>query len=501
MIRRIGFFSVLLAVSLGCLYAQSFGSVDNEKADDVFVIDAERGFTAQVEINTNLFQWTGVNFSDEGERFKRNGYSLIDNLPFGGTNILDGTNVGFAYNDAWYGGNVSVNRNGLAGIKAWIGFWDNRFKISAGNDIGYGYADSQGADAGLRVYDDSVRNTGEGEKENESIDTNKNPDNITRDQGVLFEFDYAPIKIALAAGGNFVDMAKNMGGVRNIQTGTYTQEPVYGIRLQYGINIGGKIGEFAKVNAAYILQTNKDETEYEYLQTTKKTVPKKADTEITNHLFGVYGSLYPFGNDTLGITIGYAGILVNYLDEFSAGNKTVQPQVLKNGINLTARYKLDKFTIKTDHNYSFWTDKNYRIFNLHKPYVSLVDYGLRSADTNASDFADVSHSFLWNGLGVSCNITPVIEGSIYTRNLIRVDETSQYRMLNDYFSVELKSIFRFSPMVEAYMSVVYQYTGRVTSMELSADVGEFPPGFSPRETNDSRSMIQIPIGLKVKLQR
>jgi len=501
MIRKIGFLAVLLAVSLGYSYAQSFGSVDNEKADDVFVIDAERGFTAQVEVKTNLFQWTGVTFSDEEERFKRNGYSLVDNLPFGGTNILDGSNVGFAYNGGWYGGNVSINRNGLGGIKAWIGFWDNKLKISAGNDIGYGYADSQGADAGLRVYDDSVRNTGEGEAENPTIDTNKNPDNITRDQGVLFEFDYAPIKVALAAGGNFVDMAKNMGGVQNYQTDTFTQEPVYGIRLQYGINIGGKIGDFAKLNAAYILQTNKDETEYEYLKATKEMVPRKADTEITNHLFGVYGSVYPFGNDALGITLGYAGVMVQYLEEFSAHVPTVQPQVLKNGINLTARYKMDKLIIKTDHNYSFWTDKNYRIFNLHKPYLKLIDYGLKSADTDAADMADVSHSFLWNGIGASYNITPVIEGSIYTRNLIRIDETSRYRMLNDYFSVELKSVFRFSPMVEAYASFVYQYTGRVTSMELSDDVGEFPAGFSPKETNDSRSVIQIPIGLKVKLQR
>jgi hypothetical protein len=495
------FLAFLLTASLGSAYGQSFGSVDNEKADDVFIIDGARGFTAQVEVKTNLFQWTGVSFSDEGERFKRNGYALIDNFPFGGINIFDGTNIGFAYNGDWYGGGISVNKDGLAGLKAWIGFMDNKIKFNAGNDISYGYADSQGADAGLRVYDDSVRNTNEGEAENSTIDTNKNPDNITRGQGVLLEFDFAPIKAAFAAGGNLIDMVKNTGSVQNIQTGTYTQEPVYGQSLQYGVNIGSTIGELAKVNAAYILQTIKDETNYEYLQTTKKIVPKKADTEITTHLFGIYGSLYPFKNDALGITLGYAGILVDYLDEFSAGSKTVHPEVLKNGINLAARWKTVKLTVKTDHNCSFWTDKNYRIFNLHKPYVSLVDYGLKSRDTNAADFADVSHTFLWNGLGASYLFSPVIEGSAYARNLIRVDETSQYRMLNDYFSVELKSTFYFSPMVEAYASLVFQYTGRITSKKLSDDVGEFPPGFDPKETNDSKSVIQIPIGLRVKLQK
>jgi hypothetical protein len=499
--RKVLFLPVLLALSTGLVYAQAFGNVDYDKAEAVIEVDAERGFTAQVETNTNLFQMTSVKFSDEKERFLRSGYSLVNNYPFGAINILDGTNVGFAYNDDWYGGNVSLNSGGLGGIKAWIGFWDNKLKISAGNDIGYAYADSQGADAGLRVYDDSVRNTGEGEKENESIDISKNPDNISRDQGVLLEFDLNPIKIALAGGGNFIDMSKNMGNVQLIRTATYEQEPVYGHRLQYGLNIGVKIGDFAKINGAYILQSEKNETLYEYIQASKEIKPKQADTEITTHLFGAYGSVYPLGNDTLGITVGYAGVLVQYLDEFSADSATVKPQIMKNGINLAARYKNDKLTVKTDHNYSFWVDKNYRIFNLHKPYIDLKDYGLKSADTNAADFADVSHSFLWNGIGVSYNFTPVIEAGIYARNLIRIDETSTYRMFNDYFSVELKSTFRFSPMVEAYMGLVYQYTGRVTSKELSEGVAEFSPGNTAKETNDVRNMIQIPIGFKVKLQK
>ncbi|MCL2127072.1 MAG: hypothetical protein FWH38_02355 [Treponema sp.] len=498
--KKTGVALFLLSMAWAPAFAQSFGSVDHDKADTVFEISEDRGFTVQVDIDTSLLQATKVGFSDEKERFLRSGYSLVDNYPFGGTNILDDTNVGFAYNGDWFGGGVSVNRYGLAGIKAWIGFWENRLKVSAGNDIGYGYADSQGADAGLRVYDDSVRNTGEGEKENETIDSNKNPDNITRDQGFLFEIDLNPVKIALAAGGNFVDLGKNMGSVQNVRTGTYVQEPVYGHRLQYGVNIGGKIGDYAKINGAYILQSEKNETLYEYLLASREMAPKQADTELSTHLFGLYGSVYPFGDDSLGITAGYAGMLVRYLDEFSAGSKTVKPLIMKNGVNLTARYKTGRLTVKTDHNYSFWSDKNYRIFNLHKPYVSLVDYGLRSADTNAADFADVTHSFLWNGIGASYNFTPVIEGSLYTRNLIRTDETPRYRMVNDYFSVELKSTFHLTRSVEAYASIVYQYTGRATSRELSEDVFEFPSG-APKETSDSKSVIQIPVGFTVKLQR
>ena len=498
--KKSGLALILLVMGLACGSAQSFGSVDNDKADNIIEVDSDRGFAAQIQIDSNLFQLTSTSFSDEKERFLRSGYTLIDNYPFGGTNILDNTNVGFAYNGVWYGGGVSVSKDGIGGIKGWLGFLNGKIKISAGNDIGYTYADSQGADAGLRVYDDSVRNTGEGEKENETIDTNKNPDNISQDQGFLLEFDLNPLKIALAGGGNFIDIGKNMGSVQMIRTATYQQDPVYGHRLQYGANIGYRIGDFAKINGAYILRSEKDETLYEYITATQKIVPKQADTEITTHLFGLYGSIYPFGDDTLGITVGYAGVFVKYLDEFSANSRTVKPRIMKNGVNLTARYVRDKLTIKTDHNYSFWSDKNYRIFNLHKPFVDLKDYGLKSADSNASDFADVRHSFLWNGIGAAYFFTPVLEGSIYTRNLIRIDETPKYRMLNDYFSVELKSTFHFSPIVEAYASFVYQYTGRITSKELSADVGEFPGG-SPKETIDSKSMFQIPIGLKVKLQK
>jgi len=492
---------VLLTVSLGTVYAQAFGSVDHDKAEIIFDIDDTRGFTAQAGIDTNLFQTTSATFSDYKERFLRSGYSMVNNYPFGGINIFDNTNLGFAYNSSWYGGNVSVNSGGLGSIKAWIGFWNNKLKISAGSDIGYSYADSQGADAGLRVYDDSVRNTGEGEKENETIDTSKNPDNITRDQGVLLELELAPIKIALAGGGNFADMAKDQGSVMMVRTATYRQSPVYGHKLQYGMNIGGKIGNIAQINGSYILQSIKDETLYEFNQTIQKIVPKQADTEITTHMFSLYTSVYPFRDNTFGITLGYAGVLVEYLKEFSANSKTVMPRIMKNGVNLTAACTVGKFTVKTDHNYSFWEDKNYRIFNLHKPYVDLKDYGLKSADTNAADFANVSHSFIWNGIGVIYEFTKVIEGSVYMRNLIRIDATPGYRMMNDYYSVEVKSTFNFSPMVQAYTGFVFQFTGRVTSKDLSLDVSEFAPGFTAKQTNDTKTAFRFPIGVKIKLQK
>jgi len=497
--RVLGLLPILFCVSLPAVYSQAFGSVDHDTDDTRIQVDYDRGFTAQIETKSNLFQLTDVSFSDALERDRRTDFTLIDNFPFGGTNVLDGTGVRFGYNANRFGGAFAVNRNGLEGVRAWVGFLDSRLRISAGNDIGYSFADSQGG--GLRVYDDHVRNVGEGEAENPTVDSSRNPDDITGGRGVLFEIALDPVKIALAAGGNLSDIAKNIGSVLMVRSGTFTQEAVYGHSMHYGVNLGGKLGNIARLNAAYIFQSEKTESMYEFNASIVGIVPRRPDAHVMTHQFGLYGSLYPLRDDSLGITVGYAGVLVNYLDEFLVGADTVQPLVLKNGVNLVARYRVGSLTLRTDHNYSFWEDKNYRIFNLHRPHVDLRDWGLMSSDSNAADMADVRHSFLWSGVGVSYRFTEMFEGSVYARNLVRVDETPQFRMLNSYFSVELKSTFYLGPSVEAFMGLVFDYTGRSVSRELSATVGEFPSAFTPRDTFDSRTMVKVPIGLTVKLQR
>jgi hypothetical protein len=505
--KKIVFCAALLAygVGVGTVFPQSFGSVDNDKAAAETEVNDQRGFTAQVDIDTNLFRATQTSYSDAGDRFREGGNLhrtnsfLIEDYPFGGTNIFDGTNVAFGYNGGWYGGNFSINSGGLGGIKAWLSFLDDKIKISAGNDIGYGYADSQGADAGLRVYDDHVRTTAD--RGNPTIDSSRNPDNITQDKGVMVEFDMAPLKIALAGSGNPDGFTKESDGLHigSLISAT-NDEPIYGYSFQYGANIGGKIGETAKVNAAYVVQAVKDKAQYRYDTTAGKIIAKSPDAETWNHLFGVYGSYYPWGNDSLGVTLGYAGVFVKYLDEFEVNSTTTLPGIFKHGLNVTARYKTDALTIKTDHNYSFWADKNYNIYNLYKPAEEVMkDYGLLANTSDASDKSDVAHSFLWNGIGMSYRFTPVIEGSVYTRNLLRTDETPEYKMTTMYFSIELKTTFRFSPNVEAYGGITWQYTGRTASEGIAKASEEF--GTNPvKETTDSVHMIQIPIGFTVKLQ-
>ncbi|MDR1230493.1 MAG: hypothetical protein LBK61_03720 [Spirochaetaceae bacterium] len=496
--KRAVFCGALIVCCAGTGFAQSFGSVDNAKADEETEVDSQRGFNAQVDIDTNLFQATVTSFSDANKRnadqsLPRTNSFLIDNYPLGGFNILDGTSVTFGYNGDWYGGNLSVGSGGLGGVKAWVSFFDGKLKISGGDSIGYGYADSQGADAGLRVYDDHDLDS---TSKSPSVDSSKNPDNITQDKGILFELDFDPLKIAFAGGGNLEDVSEKTGSLQSADNA----DPMYGHSFQYGANIGFKVGELFKINGAYILQSSKKESLFRYEGTIGKIVATEAKAEVWNHLFGLYGSLYPLGGDRLGVTLGYAGVFVKYLDEFDIDSKTTMPEVLKHGVNLTARYKTDKLTVKTDHNYSFWTDKNYDIYNLYKPEGNkMKDYGLLPDTNDASDISEVVHSFLWNGAGASYLFSETVEGSIYARNLLRIDETTEYKMTTMYLALELKSTFRLSPQVEAYAGLTWRYTGRTASENLTRDSKEF--GANPAaETSDSVNMVQIPVGITVKLQ-
>jgi len=506
MIRKFVLLTLLLIVVFSPVYAQVFGDIAYDAEDVVVGVDDERGFTAQVEVTSNLFQMTDVKFSDAPERDRRTDHTLINNFPFGGTNILDGTLVRFGYNADRFGGALSVKSSGIEGIRAWISFLNGKLRVSAGNDIGYSFANTQGAPAGLRVYDDNVRNVGEGQAEDPTVDSNKTPDDITGGQGVLMEvfLDTAvPLTIALAAGGNLADTGRVL--MTPIPGTPNRQEAVFGHSLRYGANIGGKIGDIAGLNVAYIIDSEKAQSQFRWNTPTSELVARRADAHIVTHQMGAFGSLYPFKNDSLGITLGYAGVIVRYLEEFemtvTGPRVTVMPQVIKHGINLAARYQTENLTLRTDHNYSFWSDRNYRVFNLHRPNVDMADWGLSSTAEVANEFGDVSHSFLWNGAGVSYRITDILTGSVSARNLLRMDETAQFRMLNNYSAVELRATFNFGSSVETFVGFVFDYTMRGTNRALSQGVDEFPAAFNPRDTSDTRMMVQVPIGFTVRLQK
>ena len=514
MSKKVGVLLLLALTGLTPVFGQIFGQVDHAEADVVIQVDEERGFTAQVEITSNLFQFTDIYFSDALERSFRTNHRFIENLPGGATNVLGGSGVRFGFNADWFGGALSVNAGGVDGVRAWVSFIDGFIRVTGGNDIGFGMADAMGAGAGLRVYDDHVRDGGQGRPEDPTIDSNRNPDNITGDRGLLLEFDIerlaptVPLRIALAAGGNLSDLTNNIGNALNLPTGNPAiMEAVYGHSMHYGINIGGRIGDIARVNTAYIFQSEKDTGLFRFDSGTQRIVARFADAHTMTHQFGLFASLFPFRDDSLGFTVGYAGVLVRYLDEFEIASITNQPQVMKHGINFAARYRTGNLTLRTDHNFSFWDDRNYRVFALHRPHLMWQDYGLFATTHANAAIAQVRHSFLWNGLGAAYQITPVFEFSAYARNLLRIDESEQFRMLNSYANLELRSTFRLSPSVEAFVGFVFDYTLRQVNRELNealdtaGGVPEFHVGLERRATTDTRLIVQIPIGLTVRLQR
>jgi hypothetical protein len=140
--------------------------------------DEARGFTATVDIDVNAFQLRSKIFSDENDRQFAHNVTTIENLPFGNFNWIEDTSVSFSYQGTSYGGTLSLDdKDGIGGIKVWVKF-GSLFKITAGNDIGAGFADSLDADPGMRIYTGSTP---------AEWDASKDPDNITQDSGILLE--------------------------------------------------------------------------------------------------------------------------------------------------------------------------------------------------------------------------------------------------------------------------------------------------------------------------
>jgi hypothetical protein len=55
-------------------------------------------------------------------------------------------------------------------------------------------------------------------------------------------------------------------------------------------------------------------------------------------------------------------------------------------------------TVRSDHSFSFWNDKNYDSLETYNQ--SLKDVGLIEAE-QAARYVEISHFMLWNGIGVS----------------------------------------------------------------------------------------------------
>jgi hypothetical protein len=456
--------------------------------------DEKTKITATIDIDANVLEYKASTFSDSDIRQYSNNTAVVT-YPFGNFNYKDDTSVNFSYTGDLYGATLSLNDlsesngDGIGGIKAWIMPFGPHVKITAGTDIGAGYADSLDADPGMRVYTGVIPS---------EWDASKDPDNITQDQGLLLDFMFKPLTVSFA--GQY-----HAGTVLPLEVSNSDHAKWVNVeQRQYGMGgrVGYEIGDFGKVNASYILQYSNIGANNYRLNREQEAVASVADAEVSTHMFGVYASLTPFAN--FGVTVGYDGVFTKYLEEFYRGTatlKTLQPEVFKSAVNLNLRYKgIPKLTLRTDHNISFWTDRDYRIFNV----PGWENAGLNS-DTLGASYAEVNHFLLWNGVGVVYQFTEKLRGEIYVRNLYREDMAKQtngaeYKMTKDKFVMEPKAVFTMNSNVEMYAGITVEYTTDTASKDVNSQISTtFTTGTAAKATTDTEFVIKIPVGMTIKL--
>jgi hypothetical protein len=400
-------------------------------------------------------------------------------------NFFEDANIAVGYETDKFGGRIAVNQGGLGGFRAWVSFIP-QLKLSAGTDIDGSYADDLDADPGLRIYNGTTRSGW-----NDTID----PDNISSDEGLLLESFLGPVTIAGVATKN--DVLSRVFKAKS-NTNSTEGEVVLNREWQYGGRIASQLGDLGTVNLSYIAQYLSKANNYQY-NANGDFVATAADAETYTHNFGLFASLKPAPE--LGLTLGWVGIAAVYLDQFYPTGgitevDTLQPLVFKNGMNLNARYTgIPGFTLRTDHNYSFWTDKNYLVFGI----TGLGDVGLLSS-ASGKNYADVKHWLLWNGVGIFYDLNSQITVGIYARNLLRSDTVEAYSLTIDQIVIEPKVSLKFNANVEFYAKFNFEIQIDSMSKELNAQSSTaFIPGVQAVATQDVTQVFKIPLGVTIKL--
>jgi hypothetical protein len=297
-------------------------------------IDAGNKFTFNLALYVDAFRFEQNAYGHAARRKSVNDQNTRTvTLPFTNPDwVSDDSNISARYESDWVGGKYTFNKSNITNfgaVQGWVKFGnpDTYLKVIAGNDNDSTYADSLGADPGLRIY------TGDTGK---NWQATRNPDNITQGNGLVLN-------------GVLGNLTLDFAGSRFNATPQKTQTPkpgtvnTYGdtenIDFQYGGRIGYRFGDFGRVNASYILEYSKLASKYGWDTKNLEIVATAPDAEIFTHYFGVYGTVTPIKE--FGVTLGYSGIITKYLDQYwsIAGDMdTTFPFVWKHAVNLNLRY-------------------------------------------------------------------------------------------------------------------------------------------------------------------
>ena len=476
--KVVGVAALLFVAGFGLAFAQDRGVID-----------------VTLDVRFNVAEYSDFTYSDESIRPGSNNYSYLSLGPLDGNWFTKDSVIRFSYSRENFGGSMVLRPAdfGTPPWRAWLNIGP-MFRVSAGNDNESLYADAQGADPGFRVYNGTQGDNGW----NGSI----NPDNITQDNGLLLESFLGPVTVAITG------LVLNPGKMVEIiddGTNTFVSE---NRKLRAGARLGSEIGKWGKVNASYFATYERQGASFNAFEGELR--PTLSGAEFYNHHFGVFAGLAPLEN--LGVTFGYGGIAVQYLDEFwnrSNGVKqqTVQPSVLYNALMLNARYTdlIPGLTLRTDHNYTFWTDKN--LGSLASNISGWIDRGPLST-TTYPETPDVGHIVLWNGIGTSYRLGDVLGLELYVRNLFRRDfanETNDesYILDRNEFFVEPKVVLHLSQFakIELAVAIINTTTGASEDLNFRGRTQfNVLDGSSRRKlaTSDSEFRIEVPIGVTMQ---
>jgi hypothetical protein len=444
--------------------------------------------SATIDLHLSIMKYESKEYSDRNIRpsYATSNYDYsVFNLGPTDKEFFEDANISVSYEEEKFGGKISVDKNGLGGFRAWVKFIP-QIKLSAGTDLDGSYADDLDADPGLRIY--------VGNSKDKWQDT-KDPDNISSDEGLMLEGFLGPVTLAAVATYNDIisQVFKPKPNTNNLEG-----EVLYERNWQYGGRLGSGLGKWGKVNASYIVQYKSKANSSSY-NPNGEFVVIAADAEVYNHSVGLFASLTPL--DDTGITFGWITDITKYLDSFTPQGSitpvdTLWPTVFKNGLNLNIRYKgIPNITLRTDHNFSFWTDKNYTIMGI----PNLSDVGL-SSNMAARNYADVEHWLLWNGLGAFYALNNQITVGLYARNLRRSDTAEDYQIVIDEIVLEPKVSWKLNNNIEFFAALNYAITIETMSKELTRQKGDvFVSGAQPVATRDITQVFKIPLGFIMKL--
>ncbi|MDR3284431.1 MAG: hypothetical protein LBS97_04550 [Treponema sp.] len=465
------------------------------------------GFTFNLALYADAFRLDKTTYGHSPQRkTATNQDTQAISLPFSNLDwVGDDSNISMGYQSAWYGGKYTFKKSNITNfgaVQGWVkfGLEDAYLKIIAGNDNDFTYADSLGADPGLRIYT--------GGTTVKDWQVHENPDNITLGNGIGLSGFYKGITLDLAASEYTATPQKT----QTPRAGTVNE---YGdtedLSYQFGGRAGYKAGDFAKVNVSYIVEYDQAASKYGW-DTGGSIAATSADAERWIHRGGVFGTVTPIKD--LGVTLGYSANVTKYLDEYysAAGNlETTFPLIWKHGVNINARYNglLDgKLRVRTDNNLSIYKDKNYSVFDAAGAAWTL-NYNYRSDGKN---YAEVQHIFLWNGLGAEWDMAKIngrkLMLAFYGRNLLRIDEATsriieqQYTFTRDELKLDLQVKYYFSGGTSAFAGLRFQDLITKRSKDLTGQSKEYfvdsmkMPG-EAYETTDHQVAFSIPVGINM----